>query len=114
MDLVIGGHTHTFLDAPVFQADQVDVLVPITQAGYGGIRLGRMDLYRDDSPGGVKKRSGMFSNQPRDEDQEVINYLPKMGHSKYRFVASQYEIGPEIRKIEAAQADVTITLPSQA
>jgi len=101
VDLVIGGHTHTFLDSPVFQADQADVLVPITQAGYGGIRLGRMDLYRDDSSGGVKKGNGIFSNQRRDEDQEVINDLPKMGHSKYRFVASQYEIGPEIRKIEA-------------
>ncbi len=101
VDLVIGGHTHTFLDAPVFQIDQADVLVPITQAGYGGIRLGRMDLFRDVSSGAAKKGNGIFSNQRRDEDQEVIHDLPKMGHSEYRFVASQYEIGPEIRKIEA-------------
>ncbi len=44
IDLIIGGHTHTFLDAPVsvMNADNQPVL--INQVGFGGINLGRFDL----------------------------------------------------------------------
>ncbi len=47
IDLIIGGHTHTFLDKPtvVKNADGVDTLV--NQAGCYGINLGRIDFYFD-------------------------------------------------------------------
>lgn len=47
IDLIIGGHTHTFLDKPtiVKNADNKDVLV--NQVGCYGINLGRIDFYFD-------------------------------------------------------------------
>lgn len=45
IDLIIGGHTHTFLDKPTVlkNADGKDVLV--NQVGCYGINLGRIDFY---------------------------------------------------------------------
>lgn len=45
IDLIIGGHTHTFLDKPVIEknTDGKDVL--INQVGCYGINLGRIDFY---------------------------------------------------------------------
>jgi len=47
IDLIIGGHTHTFLDKPtiVKNANGKDVLV--NQVGCYGINLGRIDFYMD-------------------------------------------------------------------
>jgi 5'-nucleotidase len=47
IDLIIGGHTHTFLDKPtiVKNLDQKEVLV--NQVGCYGINLGRIDFYFD-------------------------------------------------------------------
>ncbi|WP_310557834.1 metallophosphatase [Flavobacterium sp.] len=47
IDLIIGGHTHTFLDKPtiVKNADGKEVLV--NQVGCYGINLGRIDFYFD-------------------------------------------------------------------
>ncbi|MGI9526846.1 MAG: bifunctional metallophosphatase/5'-nucleotidase [Weeksellaceae bacterium] len=47
IDLIIGGHTHTFLDAPVelLNADHKTVLV--NQVGWAGLYLGRIDFYLD-------------------------------------------------------------------
>ena len=44
LDLIIGGHTHTFMDRPetIRSADGGQTVV--TQAGHSGIRLGRIDL----------------------------------------------------------------------
>lgn len=44
IDIVLGGHTHTFMDAPerVLNLDGQEVVV--NQAGWGGIILGRLDL----------------------------------------------------------------------
>lgn len=49
IDLIIGGHTHTFLDKPTVlkNADGKDVLV--NQVGCYGINLGRIDFYFEDS-----------------------------------------------------------------
>jgi 5'-nucleotidase len=49
IDLIIGGHTHTFLDQPtvVKNAEGKDVLV--NQTGCYGINLGRIDFYLDNS-----------------------------------------------------------------
>lgn len=44
IDIILGGHTHTFLDQPdiVKNSEQKNVL--IAQTGFAGIRLGRIDL----------------------------------------------------------------------
>ncbi|MBL4624665.1 MAG: metallophosphatase [Flavobacteriales bacterium] len=43
IDLIIGGHTHTFLDKPVEIRNKSRKKVLITQVGWAGIRLGRID-----------------------------------------------------------------------
>ncbi|MDG1315493.1 MAG: metallophosphatase, partial [Flavobacteriaceae bacterium] len=45
IDLIIGGHTHTFLDKPseINNLDNKKTLV--TQVGWAGINLGRLDFY---------------------------------------------------------------------
>ena len=47
IDLIIGGHTHTFLPKPTIEknSDGKDVLV--NQVGCYGINLGRIDFYFD-------------------------------------------------------------------
>ncbi len=47
LDLILGGHTHTFLDQPFpfKNLDGKEVLV--AQTGFAGIRLGRIDIYFD-------------------------------------------------------------------
>ena len=44
VDLIIGGHTHTFLDAPVLVKNKKGDDVLINQVGWGGIQLGRLDF----------------------------------------------------------------------
>lgn len=43
IDLIIGGHTHTFLDTPVEVKNKKNKKVLVTQVGWAGIRLGRVD-----------------------------------------------------------------------
>lgn len=43
-DLVIGGHTHTFLKEPDIAINQKGERVLINQVGYAGLMLGRIDL----------------------------------------------------------------------
>lgn len=45
LDLIIGGHTHTFLEEPVQVKNSVGISVPVTQVGWAGIWLGRIDYY---------------------------------------------------------------------
>ena len=44
IDGIIGGHTHTFLDAPVLVNNPDGQPVWINQVGFAGINLGRIDL----------------------------------------------------------------------
>ncbi|MDB5243173.1 MAG: metallophosphoesterase [Spirosoma sp.] len=44
IDGIIGGHTHTFLDAPVLVNNADGQPVWINQVGFAGINLGRIDL----------------------------------------------------------------------
>lgn len=48
IDLIIGGHTHTFLEKPtvVLNADQKEVIV--NQVGCYGVRVGQIDFYFDE------------------------------------------------------------------
>ncbi|OSZ79671.1 metallophosphatase [Chitinophagaceae bacterium IBVUCB1] len=43
IDLIIGGHTHTFLDTPAIQRNLAGRETVINQVGWGGVRLGRLD-----------------------------------------------------------------------
>ncbi len=47
IDLIIGGHTHTFLDKPVIEKNLDGKEVLINQVGCYGINLGRIDFYLD-------------------------------------------------------------------
>jgi len=44
IDVIIGGHTHTFLDRPDIIANPSGSKTIVTQMGHSGIRLGRIDL----------------------------------------------------------------------
>ena len=44
IDLIIGGHTHTFLDIPDVRRNISGRPVIISQVGWAGIKLGRLDL----------------------------------------------------------------------
>ena len=44
VDLIIGGHTHTFLDAPVVIKNKKGNDVIVNQVGWAGILLGRLDF----------------------------------------------------------------------
>ncbi|MBS1781987.1 MAG: metallophosphoesterase [Bacteroidetes bacterium] len=56
IDLIIGGHTHTFLDEPTLLKNKKQKDVIVNQVGWAGIRLGRLD-YEFDS-----KKSSKLTN----------------------------------------------------
>jgi 5'-nucleotidase len=45
IDLIIGGHTHTFLDKPTAVQNKDGKEVFVSQAGWAGVILGRIDIY---------------------------------------------------------------------
>jgi 5'-nucleotidase len=45
IDLIIGGHTHTFLNEPDIRKNQDGKPVIINQVGWAGIMLGRVDVF---------------------------------------------------------------------
>jgi 5'-nucleotidase len=47
IDLIIGGHTHTFLDKPTVTKNSIGNDVLVNQVGCYGINLGRIDFYFD-------------------------------------------------------------------
>lgn len=47
IDLIIGGHTHTFLPKPTIEKNIEDKNVLVNQVGCYGLKLGRIDFYFD-------------------------------------------------------------------
>ena len=47
IDLIIGGHTHTFLNKPEIVENSDKKLVQIAQVGWAGINIGRIDYFFD-------------------------------------------------------------------
>ena len=45
IDLIIGGHTHTFLNKPIIVENLDKKKVQIAQVGWGGINIGRIDYF---------------------------------------------------------------------
>jgi 5'-nucleotidase len=58
IDVIIGGHTHTFLDQPTILKNKKGKEVLINQVGWAGLRLGRLDFIFDD-----KKSSNLLQSQ---------------------------------------------------
>jgi 5'-nucleotidase len=48
IDLIIGGHTHTFLPKPTIVKNIEDKNLLVNQVGAYGIYLGRVDFYFDE------------------------------------------------------------------
>ena len=48
IDLIIGGHTHTFLPKPTIVRNLVDENMLVNQVGCYGVNLGRVDFYFDE------------------------------------------------------------------
>ena len=57
IDLIIGGHTHTFLDKPVIEKNSEGKEVLINQVGCFGVNLGRIDFYLSNNK--------MYNNQSK-------------------------------------------------
>jgi 5'-nucleotidase len=45
IDLIIGGHSHTFLEHPIKFANKIGKEVFVTQVGWAGIWLGKVDVF---------------------------------------------------------------------
>lgn len=45
IDLIIGGHTHTFLEQPTIVKNNQQKEILVTQVGWAGMILGRLDIY---------------------------------------------------------------------
>ncbi|AXT51150.1 bifunctional metallophosphatase/5'-nucleotidase [Aquimarina sp. BL5] len=57
IDLIIGGHTHTFLKEPTVVKNRKDKDVLVNQVGCYGLYLGRIDFYFDSEKSKVSKAS---------------------------------------------------------
>jgi 5'-nucleotidase len=44
IDIILGGHTHTFMDAPYIVKNKSGKNVMILHSGFGGIRMGKVDI----------------------------------------------------------------------
>jgi len=51
IDLIIGGHTHTFLNEPYKVKNRNNQEVVINQVGWAGLFLGRINIYFDNKGG---------------------------------------------------------------
>ena len=67
IDLIIGGHTHTFLKKPVKQLNMDQKEVLINQVGWAGINIGRIDYHfsQNDSLKKVFGRSIFIKNDSK-------------------------------------------------
>lgn len=59
-DLIIGGHTHTFLKEPVVQKNKAGKQVIVNQASWGGMILGKIDFAFERS--GKRKQLAVTNN----------------------------------------------------
>lgn len=55
LDIILGGHTHTFLDCPKLVQKSENKFVIVNQVGWGGVNLGRLDIYFDKEKNRIEK-----------------------------------------------------------
>lgn len=60
-DLIIGGHTHTFLEKPIVQKNKAGNEVIVNQAWWGGLVVGKIDFVFESS--GKNKKTIFTNNQ---------------------------------------------------
>jgi 5'-nucleotidase len=60
IDLIIGGHTHTFLDKPTVVKNKAGKDVLVNQVGCYGINLGRIDFYFDSNKQNIAKSKSII------------------------------------------------------
>jgi len=67
IDLIIGGHTHTFLNEPTAVTNAGGGITLINQVGWAGVRLGRLDYCFDNKKGSKNSntQSVIVSKQTR-------------------------------------------------
>ena len=62
-DVIIGGHTHSFLEEPLQIRNKAGEMTIVNQAHYGGLMVGKLDfVFRE----GSRKRSGLRSSQQKE------------------------------------------------
>ncbi len=65
IDVILGGHTHTFMEQPDIVQNKDGEEVLINQVGWAGIRLGRLDYYF------VRGRKGKSHKKVQSESLEI-------------------------------------------
>lgn len=73
IDLIIGGHTHTFLSEPVEIKNLTGNITLVNQTGFGGINLGRVDFLFDTQKQKIKHESYSYTLHPLLNDAEDSN-----------------------------------------
>lgn len=69
IDLILGGHTHTFIETPYKYPNREGKEVLVAQVGWAGIKLGRIDYF-------IEKKSG--KNTAATSTIKVLNYASKI------------------------------------
>jgi len=65
VDLILGGHTHTFMDSPdIYRAGETGLTV-VNQVGFAGIRLGRIDVTFETTGAVAKAESAHYDVDSR-------------------------------------------------
>ena len=59
-DLIIGGHTHTYMEAPLQIKNKQGEMVVVNQAWWGGLMLGRIDFIFENE---TNKKSAILANK---------------------------------------------------
>ncbi|MEE1885591.1 bifunctional metallophosphatase/5'-nucleotidase [Pedobacter flavus] len=60
IDLIIGGHTHTFLPKPEDVKNKSGAITTINQVGYAGINLGRVDYFFEKNKGKRRLNGALY------------------------------------------------------
>ena len=61
IDLIIGGHTHSFLEKPILETNLDGKKVIINQVGWGGINIGKIDfIFKQNKTNFNVKKSSIF------------------------------------------------------
>ena len=68
IDIIIGGHTHTFLDKATELENSIGDMVLVNQAGWGALSLGRIDVN--------------FSNQSNSKKELSLQSISKKNYAK--------------------------------
>ncbi|MFD2599536.1 metallophosphoesterase [Sphingobacterium corticis] len=72
IDLIIGGHTHTFLEKPTEIRNLDNQVTVVNQMGYGGAYLGRLDFYFDRRRGKLRYQANHYQLDSFQEADQLM------------------------------------------